>query len=301
MNNNATGLRIPGFSRDDIRQLKAMIPLPPLHEQQAIAKALSDVDELIEGLDKLIAKKRDIKQATMQQLLTGRRRLPEFFGDCFKPTKLGAVPEDWEVLSINDLVSKCFIEKPVDGNHGNIHPKSSDFVETGIPFVMANNVYNGCLDLTSCNFLKKEQADRLQKGFSFTGDVLLTHKGTVGHVAIVDKLSTEYIMLTPQVTYYRVKTPSAICNTWIKQYFLSHIFQEMISNISGGGTRAYIGITSQGKLLFILPPIKEQTAIAQVLSDMDEEIEVLEARRDKTKALKQGMMQELLTGRIRLV
>ena len=218
----------------------------------------------------------------------------------YKQTALGVIPEDWDVLSIEELITKGFIEKPLDGNHGNIHPKSGDFVDNGIPFVMANNVYSGFVDLNSCHFIRKEQADSLQKGFSITGDVLLTHKGTVGNVAIVGKIDTEYIMLTPQVTYYRVKNSNAICNTYIKQYFLSNTFQEIIKKISGGGTRAYIGITSQRQLPFVLPSIKEQNTISTVLSDTDALIEHLEKLIAKKKAIKQGTMQQLLTGKKRL-
>ena len=98
----------------------------------------------------------------------------------------------------------CILEKPLDGNHGNIHPKSSDFVSYGIPFVMANNIKNGHVDLSNCSFLRKEQADSLQKGFSLSGDVLLTHKATIGNTAVVGDIPCEYIMLTPQVTYYRI-------------------------------------------------------------------------------------------------
>ncbi len=213
----------------------------------------------------------------------------------YKQTEVGVIPSDWEVSTIEELVSKGLIEKPMDGNHGNIHPKGSDFVDSGIPFVMANNVSNGHVDLESCHFIRKEQADNLQKGFSVTGDVLFTHKGTVGNVAIVGEINTPYIMLTPQVTYYRVKNFDAITNSYINQYFLGDTFQKIIKGISGGGTRAYIGITSQRQLPFILPPTKyEQTAIATALSDADALITSLEKLIAKKRNIKQGAMQQLL-------
>jgi type I restriction enzyme S subunit len=218
----------------------------------------------------------------------------------YKMSEMGVIPKEWEVYSINQLIEENIIERPLDGNHGDIHPKSKDFVNDGIPFVMANNIDNGILDLKNCNFIKKEQADNLQKGFSVSGDVLLTHKGTVGNTVIVGKISTDYIMLTPQVTYYRVKNENRIKNEYIKYYFDSDTFQSILANLSGGGTRAYIGITNQWKLPFILPPFSEQQAISSTLSDIDALITALEQLITKKRNIKQGAMQQLLTGKKRL-
>lgn len=213
----------------------------------------------------------------------------------YKHTELGWIPEEWEEVTIDKLVKDEVIFQPLDGNHGEIHPKKSDFVEYGIPFIMANNVQNGKVDLNSCNFIKKEQADSLRKGFSIAGDVLFTHKGTVGNVAILERIFTEYIMLTPQVTYYRIKDRSKLSNSFLRHIFQSGAFQTIVKNISGGGTRAYIGITSQRQLPIILPPLPEQQAIATALSDMDAYIRSLEQLIEKKKAIKQAAMQELLT------
>ncbi len=126
----------------------------------------------------------------------------------YKQTEVGIIPEDWEYLKIKDLIDREYIEKPMDGNHGEIHPKKSDFVDDGIPFVMANNIINGKLDFNSCHHISLKQAENLQKGFSYSGDILLTHKGTVGNTTIVEQMVTPYIMLTPQVTYYRPESVS---------------------------------------------------------------------------------------------
>ncbi|HBL0527440.1 TPA: hypothetical protein LON09_003676, partial [Escherichia coli] len=109
---------------------------------------------------------------------------------------------EWEFLQIKDLVSDGSLEKPLDGNHGGIHPKGADFVSSGIPFVMASDINNSQIDLVGCKFISKQQALSLRKGFAKTGDVLLTHKATLGRTAIVPPLKTDFIMLTPQVTYY---------------------------------------------------------------------------------------------------
>lgn len=212
----------------------------------------------------------------------------------FKQTELGWIPEDWIYCSVGEAVENDYIEKPIDGNHGNIHPKKSDFVQNGIPFIMANNVYDNKVHIDNCNYISKNQADSLQKGFSYTGDVLLTHKGTVGNVAIVGELPCDYIMLTPQVTYYRTK--EKIINSYLKGYFESTSFQKKLSMLSGGGTRAYIGIVKQRELPLVFPPtLEEQKAIATALSDVDELISNLDKLITKKKAIKQGAMQQLLT------
>lgn len=218
----------------------------------------------------------------------------------YKKTEVGVVPEDWIDCSIKHLIEEEIIEKPLDGNHGNIHPKSKDFVPFGIPFIMSNNIHDGLVDTRNCHFIRKQQADQLQKGFSFKGDVLLTHKGTVGNVAVVTDIETDYIMLTPQVTYYRVRNHNRLKNTFIKFYFESTQFQEKLEQLSGGGTRAYIGITNQRKLPFVLPPFPEQCAIAQALSDADTLIAALDKLLAKKRHIKTATMQQLLTGKKRL-
>ncbi|WP_190352654.1 restriction endonuclease subunit S [Pseudanabaena cinerea] len=218
----------------------------------------------------------------------------------YKLTEVGVIPEDWEVYSVRMLVEHQILEKPLDGNHGNFHPKNSDYVYYGIPFIMANNVVNGQVDLLSCKFISQDQGDKLQKGFSISGDVLLTHKGTVGNTALVSNISTDYIMLTPQVTYYRVRDSKRLYNYFLRHYFDSYSFQSIFINLAGGGTRAYLGIVKQLALPIVIPPLSEQIAIATVLSDSDRLIESLDRLIVKKRNLKQATMQQLLTGKIRL-
>lgn len=215
-------------------------------------------------------------------------------------SSLGLIPEDWEEFLIGDLVQMEIIDKPLDGNHGNIHPVASDFVSEGIPFIMANSVHEGALDLTKCNFITKTQADKLQKGFSISGDILFTHKGSVGNVAIVGEIPTDYIMLTPQVTYYRIKNHEKLNRNYLKAFFESEKFQALLKIRSGGGTRAYIGITNQRQLPIILPKIEEQRAIAKLLTTWDEAIRKSQALIAQKELRKKWLMQNLLTGKKRL-
>jgi len=183
--------------------------------------------------------------------------------------------EDWITCTVNELIEKGIIEKPLDGNHGEIHPKGDDFVSSGIPFIMASDIMNGRINLDNCSFITKLQADKLRKGFAKEGDVLLTHKASIGRTAIVPKCNYEYIMLTPQVTYYRIKDKKQLNNNYLKYFFNSQTFQKEIGMRAGSGsTRAYIGITDQRMLTVQYPPLEEQKAIASILSALDDKIEL---------------------------
>lgn len=210
-------------------------------------------------------------------------------------TELGEIPNEWHIKTINDLIKENIIIDVMDGNHGAIHPKASDYVDIGIPFIMANNLKNGKLDIEDCKFISYEQAKSLRKGFAIEGDVLLTHKGTLGETAIVPKLKYEYIMLTPQVTYYRLSENNVLINRYLKIYFDSKKYQDKLKSFGSQSTRDYVGIIEQRKLSIILPTIEEQEKISSILSKVDEQIDNVEALIKKNKELKKGLMQTLLT------
>ncbi len=198
----------------------------------------------------------------------------------------------WIETTIGTLVNNKVICKPFDGNHGEKHPKGDDFVSEGVPFVMASDLKDGKVDLLHCNFITKKQANSLRKGFAKNDDVLLSHKATIGRTALLET-SLDYVMLTPQVTYYRVKDKSKLSNVFLKHYFDSHFFQNTLLSYAGGGsTRLYIGITSQLDLPVILPPISEQKAIANILSSFDEKIELLREQNKTLETLAQTIFKE---------
>ncbi|WP_412755199.1 restriction endonuclease subunit S [Legionella pneumophila] len=180
---------------------------------------------------------------------------------------------NWLKQTIGDLINKGVIEPPMDGNHGEKHPKGSDFVNCGIPFIMASDINNGIIDFHNCKFITQKQADSLRKGFSINGDVLLTHKATIGRTAIVSNIKYPYLMLSPQVTYYRIKNHDFLSNIFLKYYFDSKPFQETIGLWAGAGsTRAYLGITGQHNLTIRIPDIDTQRKISTVLSRLDTKI-----------------------------
>jgi type I restriction enzyme S subunit len=249
---------------------------PSEREQRAIAAALSDVDTLLDALTRLIAKKRDIKQAAMQQLLTGTSRLPGFSGA-------------WATKALRDIVSTPI----TDGPH--LTPR---FLADGVPFLSVNNLVNNVLDLGNLRFVSRE--DHLEfskKCRPRRGDILFGKAASVGMVALIDT-DLELNIWSP-LALIRVGESS-------NPRFISYALQArhvhgQIKLLTNSSSQGNIGMGEIGLIEIPVPPLPEQTAIAAVLSDMDAEIAALEARRDKTRALKQGMMQELLTGRTRLV
>jgi len=120
-------------------------------------------------------------------------------------------------------------------------------VPIGIPFIMASDLKEGRVDLLGCARITPEQARTLRKGFAKTGDVLLSHKGTIGRTALIGPIPHEYLVLTPQVTYYRVVTTLSQ-RRYLRYYFDSYDFQELLAAwANSGSTRAYLGITLQAR------------------------------------------------------
>jgi type I restriction enzyme S subunit len=249
---------------------------PHLPEQRAIAAALSDVAALLAKLDQLIAKKRDLKQAAMQQLLTGQTRLPGFAGE-------------WQTKAIKDIV----LTPVTDGPH--LTPR---FLDDGIPFLSVNNLVDNKIDLADLRFISRADHEEFsRKCKPRKGDVLLGKAASVGKVAIVD-LDIEFNIWSPIAL---IRVGGSADARFVYYQLQSKDVVRQITLLTNSSSQGNIGMGDIEKLTLALPQLDEQTAIVTVLSDMDAEITALEARRDKTRALKQGMMQELLTGRIRLV
>jgi type I restriction enzyme S subunit len=256
------------------------IPLPKEEaEQTAIATALSDADALINSLEKLIAKKRNIKQGVMQKLLQPK--------------------EGWEVKSIQEVINGGFIIGHLDGNHGELYPRSEEFVESGIPYVGATDFRNGLVDFNNCKFLSVERAKTFRKGIARNGDVLFAHNATVGPVSFL-KTSLEFVIISTTATYFRCDNKNLI-NSFLFYSLQSQNFVSQYQSVMLQSTRAQVPIGQQRKFFLNIPPSEEQTRIATILSDMDAEISALETKLEKYKKVKLGMMQNLLTGKIRLV
>ncbi len=199
---------------------------------------------------------------------------------------------EWRTVTVQQLVDEAVLERPIDGNHGEIHPKASDFIERGIPFIMASDLVGGRVDTTHCAFISEEQARSLRKGFALPGDVLISHKATMGRTAIVDRLDVPFLMLTPQVTYYRVKDQSRLTSRYLKLYFDSPDFQKLFETWGQkGSTRAYLGITAQLDLPIVLPPPEEQRAIAHILGTLDDKIDLNRRMNETLEAMARALFK----------
>ena len=255
---------IPDLNHNDFYTLPIVIP--PLTEQEAIAEVLSDADALIESLEHLIAKKRQIKQGAMQELLTGKKRLPGFESiPGYKKTEVGVIPEDWILQGVGSIATTVASGKSrVDSQFGNYPVHGS----TGI--------------IGRCTY------------YDYVGKAILVARvgANAGKLSVVDG---EYGVTDNTII---VKTNSLVD----MDYFWRQLEAKQLNTMVFGSGQPLITGTQIKSLIIPLPPTKaEQIAIAAILSDMDAEIAALEAKLDKTRQIKQGMMHNLLTGTIRLV
>jgi type I restriction enzyme, S subunit len=268
---------------------KMPIGLPPgKAEQQAIAEALSNVDALLGGLDRLIAKKRDLKQAAMQQLLTGKTRLPGFHGE-------------WEVKLLGELFhfsggfSASREQLSAEGHcylhYGDIHKSAKTTVDADAEYQAIPK-----LDVPLKRIAPRSLLD--------DGDVVFVDaseddEGASKHLVVINKSGRPFIAGLHTIVA-KPKT-SELAHEYRRYCFQTAAIKQQFLFYAVGTKVTGISKTNIPKLTLPLPTVPEQTAIAAVLTDMDAELTALEARREKTRALKQGMMQELLTGRTRLV
>jgi len=245
--------------------------LPTYEEQCSIADALSDVDALIAKLDELIAKKRDLKQAVMQQLLTGKTRLPGFHGPWID-TSLGEIGESIIGLTYSP----------------------SNVVPHGLLVLRSSNVQRGRITLGDNVYVNVSVPERL---ITKPGDILVCvrngSRSLIGKCALIDEAAAGHTF-GAFMTVYRTKYSGFVFYALQSE----HIQRQIQDNL--GATINQITIKDMRALALRLPPDDEQSAIAAILSEIDTERGALETRRDKIRLLKQGMMQELLTGRTRL-
>lgn len=280
----AAGSGVLNLNKELVSSIK--IIRPTIQEQQAIAAALSDVDELLSSLDRLIAKKKDIRLAAMQELLTGKTRLPGFqVSPAFQITEAGTIPDDWHVTLFGDIVTKI-----VGG--GTPKRDTPEFWGGDIPWATVK-------DFATFSF-NKTQEYITQKGVSASA----THIIPAGTLIIATRMALGKTAVYKVNVAINQDLKAVIFNQDIDTNFIRYWFQWQEKNIQSlGSGSTVLGISTDllKKISIAMPSLAEQQAIASMLSDMDAEIEALEARRDKVRHIKAGMMQELLTGKTRLI
>jgi type I restriction enzyme, S subunit len=217
----------------------------------------------------------------------------------YKQTELGVIPEEWRTSTIQDLLDRGVIVSHLDGNHGELYPRSDEFKESGVPYITANDLCGHRVSFNNCKFLSEERARRFRKGVAKSGDVLFAHNATVGPTALL-KTDLDYVILSTTATYFRCDQEKLL-NSYLLYAIQASPFVAQYRAVMAQSTRNQVPITAQRKLSIAIPSTKaEQKAIAEALSDADALIESLEQLVAKKRNLKQGTMQELLTGKKRL-
>jgi type I restriction enzyme S subunit len=216
----------------------------------------------------------------------------------YKMTEVGVVPEDWRVESIGKLLDERFIVGHLDGNHGELYPRSHEFKPHGVPYVGANDFEDGHVSFDRCKFLTPERAKQFRKGIGRDGDVLFAHNATVGPVALL-RTNEPFVILSTTATYFR-SDPAKLNNLYLKAELQSEHFIRQYQAVMAQSTRFQVPITTQRKLSLVIPPLSEQRAIAEALNDPDELLSGLDRLIAKKRDLQQAAMQQLLTGQTRL-
>ena len=274
---------------------KYLLPIPSKAEQIGIGNALADADALITSLEKLIVKKRAIKVATMQQLLTGKKRLPDFArhpngkAKGTQHTELGRIPEDWKLVRLGEVA---------EFSKGKGLPKSH--IEAGGKFdcIHYGELFTHYGEVIAAITSKTNLVDHVV--VSRRNDVLMpTSDVTPNGLATASSLKKDGVILGGDILIIRASEEQ------LDSSFFSHLIsiaQDQVMQLVTGTTVYHLYGSDMANFGFAMPSnVVEQVEIASVLADMEMEILTLEKRLEKTQQIKQGMMQELLTGRTRLV
>lgn len=291
----------PAISMPHLKKL--LIPLPTKSEQTAIVNVLSDTDELITELEQLITKKEAIKTATMQHLLTGRTRLPQFAKQPdgtlkgYKSCEAGLIPEDWDCVYLNSLVSVLDAGVSVNSLDG------ADIFSHRKHILKTSCVNNGYFDSNEKKSILPIDVTRA-KCSPVKGGIIISRMNTpalVGEIGYVAE-DEPCIFLPDRLWQMKLRKDFDNNPRWLAYLlsfpFFSHKIKEAATGTSG--SMKNISKDSLLSLQIPLPKPQEQIAIATILSDMDAELKALEQKLAKVRDIKQGMMQQLLTGRIRL-
>ena len=304
------------FSKENIKMLAGLttfdfigrttisnfqILLPPLPEQRKIAEILETIDNAIEKTDAIIEKYKRIKQGLMQDLLT--RGIAESYElgvmsyelrdekkHRFKDSLLGRIPEEWEVAELEAISFNI-----TDGKHGDCQDEEN----SGYYFVSAKDIYDGKIHYENVRQITKrdfEEAHKRTKLEPF--DIILTNSGTIGKIAII-KDQPETYKTTFQKSVAIIKLNTDLANPYFIAQKLESIIKKLI-NESYGSAQQNLLLRDLRRLLILLPPLPEQHHIASILSQIDEAIEKEQKYKEKLERIKRGLMEDLLTGKVRV-
>lgn len=281
----------PNISQQIIKVFE--IPLPEIVEQEKIAEILSTVDADIKKTDAIVKETQQLKKGLMGKLFTdgiGYTR--------FKKTKIGRIPDVWNLMTLKSMMDKGIILGHLDGNHGSLYPRANEFVDDGIPYLVANCLVNGRVNFSCAKYLTKEKASTLRKGFAQDLDVLFAHNATVGPVGIL-KTDKDCVILSTSLTYYRCEQ-SKLNPYYLYHFMGSEFFSKQYKRVMKQTTRNQVPITTQRTFYHLIPLLEEQNKIADILSEFDTKIENEQNYKTELEQLKKGLLQVLLTGKVRV-
>ena len=277
--NVAVGQTMPSLNTKLMNAFKVV--LPTIEEQKDIAALLSNMDTLISALEKQISKKKAIKQGAMQELLTGKRRLPGFSGE-------------WRYFNLMK-------NSKVKARIGWQGLKKSEYLDSGYALLVTGTDFDdGRVLWDGCHYVTRSRYEQDRNIQLQNNDILITKDGSLGKTALVQGL-TKPATLNSGIFVIR-PLQDAYDPVFVYQILSSFVFKNFLDRLSAGSTIIHLYQKDVGKFEFLLPPtIAEQKAIAEALSEMDSDIAALENKLTKYRQVKQGMMQQLLTGKIRLM
>ncbi len=289
--NAMAGNAITRLTLEKINKLRFPVP-PTKSEQEAIAQALSDADSHIESLERLLAKKRQLKQGVMQELIGAMKRLPGFNGAERRTTELGQLPSDWKVAAIG------LIAQVKTGPFGSsLHER--DYVGDGTPIITVEHLGENSIVHANVPMVSDVDRARLNAYSLEDGDIVFSRVGSVDRNALVTVAESGWLF---SGRLLRVRaSPDVVDAKYLSYHFHSEPFKQRVRTVAVGQTMASLNTQILKGVLVALPPLPEQMAIAGILRDVDAELAALHWELAKARGLKQGMMQELLTGSLRLV
>ena len=289
-----TSTAVPSLRREDVYAMKMIVP--PLNEQKRIVEKIEEIfskikssDELLEKINLQLEQFRHILLKTSfdgkfteewrkknQHSINfndipvnkkSRRSIPKNIEMPDEITKT-KIPKNWQIISIAKLLQLGALIDLQDGNHGEVHPIKKEFVKEGTPFLTASEIKSYKINYDRANKLPQTIINRLRVGFSKKDDVILTHKASVGRVAITNR----DCILSPQTTYYRVN-PEIINNVYLMYLLSSPFFKNQLNKVKSQTTRDYVSITKQFKLFCILCSIEEQE---EIISKIEQGLSLIE-------------------------
>jgi type I restriction enzyme S subunit len=283
----SSGSTVKGVRLEDIEGLE--ICLPPLAEQQKIAEILTTVDEVIENTEAEISKLEDLKKATMNELLTKGIGHTEF-----KETEIGRIPKSWEVKALQEIVEDRGIQTGPFGSQ--LH--AAEYVGSGVPVVMPTDIDGGRINIDSAAKITNEKSIELSRHSLRVGDVIFSRRGDVGRTAVVDARSAGSVCGTGCL---RARLNKRLSDAdYIACYLLKDHAQQWLKLHAVGQTMPNLNTQIVGALPIVLPPFDEQVQIAAVIHVIGYEAELRRTKVRSFASLRRALMQDLLTGKVRV-